>query len=86
MKGENIFKTIYFMPMVTSSVAITIIFSNMFGYNYGIINWFGVPWSGTGAQLEVYADKVVFRPRSFLTGHWYVNSTYTFELTSGEGR
>ena len=51
---------------------------------YGIINWFGVPWSGTGAQLEVYADKVVFRPRSFLTGHWYVNSMYTFDLANGE--
>ena len=51
---------------------------------YGIVNWFGVPWSGTGAQLEVYADKVVFRPRSFLTGHWYVNSAYTFALANGE--
>ena len=40
VKGQNIFKTIYFMPMVTSSVAISIIFSNMFGYNYGLINWF----------------------------------------------
>lgn len=51
---------------------------------YGIINWFGVPWSGTGAQLEVYAQKVVFRPRSYLTGHWYVNSVYTFDLVNGE--
>ena len=47
---------------------------------YGIVNWFGSPWSGTGAQLEVYADKVLFRPRNFLTGHWFVNSVYTFEL------
>lgn len=52
---------------------------------YGIVNWFGSPWSGTGAQLEVYADRVVFRPRNYLTGHWYVNSTYTFDLTNGEG-
>ena len=47
---------------------------------YGLVNWFGYPWSGTGAHLEVYADKVLFRPRSFLTGHWFVNSEYTFEL------
>ena len=39
VKGENIFKTIYFMPMVTSSVAISIVFQQMFGNNYGIINW-----------------------------------------------
>ena len=47
---------------------------------YGLVNWFGYPWSGTGAQLEVYADRVLFRPRSFLTGHWFVNSEYTFSL------
>ena len=39
VKGQNIFKTIYFMPMVTSSVAISIIFMNLFGYNYGLINY-----------------------------------------------
>jgi ABC-type sugar transport system permease subunit len=36
---KNIFKTIYFMPMVTSSVAITIIFQNLFGYNFGLVNY-----------------------------------------------
>lgn len=47
---------------------------------YGIINMFGNPLSGTGAQLEVYADKVVFRPRNFITGKWYTNAAYEFEL------
>ena len=47
---------------------------------YGIVNWFGSPWPGTGAQLEVYDDAVVFRPRNYLTGHWFVNSVYTFEI------
>lgn len=39
VKGENVFKTIYFMPMVTSSVAISIIFMNIFGNNYGLMNY-----------------------------------------------
>ena len=39
VKGENIFKTFYFMPMVTSAVAISIVWSNMFGYHFGIINY-----------------------------------------------
>ncbi|MBP9988334.1 MAG: metallophosphoesterase, partial [Ruminococcus sp.] len=47
---------------------------------YGIVNMFGDPLSGTGAQLEVYEDEVVFRPRNFLTNKWYVNSEYHFEL------
>jgi ABC-type sugar transport system permease subunit len=36
---NDFFKTIYFMPMVTSAVAITIIFQNLFGYNYGMVNF-----------------------------------------------
>ena len=39
VKGENIFKTFYFMPMVTSAVAISIVWQNMFGYHFGIINY-----------------------------------------------
>lgn len=61
VKGQNIFKTIYFMPMVTSSVAITIIFQNLFGNNYGLINWvlslFGetpINWlAGDGSLIKV---------------------------------
>lgn len=52
---------------------------------YGLVNWFGVPWPGVGAHLEVYADRVIFRPRNFLTGFWYLNSEYTFMLTQKEG-
>lgn len=67
VKGENIFKTIYFMPMVTSSVAITIIFQNLFGNNYGLINYilslFGqepVNWLGGDGSLIKVAVIVMF--------------------------
>ena len=40
VKGSNIFKTIYFLPMVTSVVAITLVFQIMFGYNFGLLNYF----------------------------------------------
>ncbi|WMJ87148.1 carbohydrate ABC transporter permease [Anaerocolumna sp. MB42-C2] len=67
VKGENIFKTIYFMPMVTSSVAITIIFQNLFGNNYGLINYilsfFGeepVNWLGGNGSLIKVAVIVMF--------------------------
>lgn len=47
---------------------------------FGIINMFGTPWSGTGAQLEVYENEVVFRPRNFITNKWFVNAEYHFDL------
>ena len=47
---------------------------------YGILNQYGIPWSGTGAQLEVYSDKVIFRPVNYLTGKWYTSAAYTFTL------
>ncbi len=67
VKFNNVFKTIYFMPMVTSAVAVTIIFSNMFGYNYGLLNWFlslfGEPptnWLGGDGSLIKVAVIVMF--------------------------
>ena len=67
VKGQNIFKTIYFMPMVTSSVAISIVFQQMFGNNYGVINWFvtlfggeKVNWLGGDGSLIKVAVIVMF--------------------------
>lgn len=47
---------------------------------YGIINWYGITWSGLGGQLEVYRDHVNFRPINYLTGNWYPNANYSFDL------
>ncbi|NMO97391.1 carbohydrate ABC transporter permease [Paenibacillus lemnae] len=37
-KYKNIFRILYFMPNITSIVAVTLVFSTMFGNN-GMINW-----------------------------------------------
>lgn len=67
VKGQNIFKTIYFMPMVTSSVAISLIFSNFFGNNYGLMNYLlsflgekPVNWLGGDGSLIKYAVIIMF--------------------------
>jgi ABC-type sugar transport system permease subunit len=68
VRFKNIFKTIYFMPMVTSSVAITIIFQNLFGYNFGLINYVfqligrenPVNWLGGDGSLIKAAVIVMF--------------------------
>ena len=47
---------------------------------FGIINSFGYPWAGTGIQMEVYEDKVIFRPRNMVTNAWFTNAVYTIDL------
>ena len=47
---------------------------------YGSLNRFGVPWPGTGMQMEVYENEVLFRPRSYLSGKWYSNHEYSVTL------
>ena len=47
---------------------------------FGIVNQYGITWSGLGIQLEVYENKVLFRPVNYLTGNWYTNSAYSFDL------
>ena len=67
IRGENIFKTIYFMPMVTSSVAVSIIFMQLFSNNYGLVNYIlefmgvgKVNWLGGDGSLIKVAVIVMF--------------------------
>ena len=67
VKFQNAFKTAYFLPMVTSAVAITIVFQALFGYNFGLINYFlamlGIPavnWLGGAGEYVKTAIIVMF--------------------------
>lgn len=64
LKGKGIFRLAVFMPNITSIVAVAIVFSSMFGTNYGVINYFlelfglnPIDWSGTriGTQVAISA-------------------------------
>ena len=63
VKGENIFKTFYFMPTVTSAVAISIVWQNMFGYHFGIINYvlgmFGIDQIGWLIGTGEYVNTAI---------------------------
>ncbi len=39
VKRKDLFKTVYFLPVVTSSVVVAIVFQAMFGTNSGLINY-----------------------------------------------
>jgi len=61
VRYKNIFKAIYFLPMVTSAVAAANIFQALFGLNSGLINFalqsIGLEridwWGGNGSYIKV---------------------------------
>lgn len=44
IKGRNIFKTAYFLPYLTSTISIVLIFSQLYDENYGWLNFIIVEW------------------------------------------
>lgn len=60
VKFKETFKTLYFTPMITSSVAVALVFNTMYGVRYGLINFFlrsvGLPkidwWGGSGFWIK----------------------------------
>lgn len=67
VKCQNLFKTVYFLPMVTSAVAVTIVFQVLFGYNFGLINYcltlIGLPlinWLGGAGEYIKTAIIIMF--------------------------
>lgn len=67
VRFKNLFRTVLFLPMVTSAVAVTIVFSSIFGFNFGLMNYFlsiiGIPridWLGGNGQYVRTAIIIMF--------------------------
>ncbi len=67
VKFQNGFKTVYFLPMVTSAVASAIVFKALFGINNGLINFViksmgfeGVDWWGGNGDFVKVAVIAMF--------------------------
>jgi ABC-type sugar transport system permease subunit len=68
-KGEKMkefLKTAFFLPYVTSTVAVVIIFSNLFDTNFGAVNYLlsllklpAFPWLGDAAGIKVVLSVVL---------------------------
>ena len=48
--------------------------------SFGLVNRYGVPWSCTGVHMEIYKDKVVFRPRNYSSGKWFADCDAVVKL------
>ena len=59
IRGKAIFRATYFMPIVASAVAVSLIFSSLFGERYGMLNYVlgfigieQIDWLGSSAWLK----------------------------------
>lgn len=60
VRGRHAFKTFYFAPFITSTVATVIIFGMVFDHNYGMLNWIfenlfnmdGIRWTSRGGPIK----------------------------------
>jgi len=66
VRGKEIFKTAFFVPYITSTVSVVIIFGNLFDTNFGIINWilswFGQPpvrWGMESAGIKIVLSTIL---------------------------
>src|SRR5690625_4692490 len=66
LKAKGLFRLAIFMPNITSVVAVAIIFSAMFGTNYGVINYVlsllgidPINWTGSTLGTQVAISSMV---------------------------
>jgi ABC-type sugar transport system permease subunit len=60
VRHKDFFRTAYFLPIITSSAAVALIFSTLYGVRFGLINWLlteiGLQpidwWGGSGAWIK----------------------------------
>lgn len=64
---SNLFRSIFFLPAICSSVAISFMWKYMLDYNYGIINW-ALEKLGMEKILFLTGDKAM--PSMILMGVW----------------
>jgi len=66
IKGKEAFKTAFFLPYITSTVSVVIIFGNLFDTNFGMINWvlglFGqsaVRWGAEALGIKIVLSTIL---------------------------
>ncbi len=67
VKGKEFFKTAYFLPFITSTVSVVIIFGNIFDTNFGLMNWLiglfrhapNIRWTGDSLGIKVVLSTML---------------------------
>ncbi|MBO2522111.1 MAG: cytochrome C biogenesis protein [Firmicutes bacterium] len=72
LRGRDFFAASYFMPYITSTVAVAMIFSTMYGTQYGVINAFLRWLAGTSAFGWLFSLSNVELPINWLGRAMYI--------------
>ena len=56
IRFKHFYRTAYFLPVVTSPVAVSLVFSTLYGVRFGLINWLLT-------EMGFSADRLVGRQR-----------------------
>ncbi len=66
VRAKELFKTAFFLPYITSTVSVVIIFGNLFDTNFGMINWilsfFGqdpIRWGAEETGIKVILSTIL---------------------------
>ena len=79
-KGSKVLRLIYYLPAVSSAVAINIIWRYIFDMDYGILNvMFGtnVPWLGTSNKWLIRIAIMIKNIYRFIDENYFVLFTST---------
>ena len=91
-KFQKIFQTIFFLPYVTNSIAIGMVFATLFNNKFGIVNWIielcggdPITWFGTSSQrgdnllllcIYIIWNSLAFKILLFLSGLQSIDKQY----------
>jgi multiple sugar transport system permease protein len=70
IKGKTIYRLLYFMPVVTGSVAVSVVWLYLLNDDFGIINTYARAWFGLQLPNWLIDDKFVM-PSIALIGIWW---------------
>jgi cellobiose transport system permease protein len=79
LRGKSFFRTILLVPNITSVIAITIVFSQLFGRDFGIINVL-LDWAGLSHHID-FIEGVVpshIQIATMITWRWIGYNTLIF--------
>lgn len=70
LRGREFFKAVYFLPYITSTVSIVLIFSQLFDYRTGWLNYILTDWLGLEEGIRWLTDPVAIKASLAIMLNW----------------